>query len=338
MLKKWLLFCICALMPLLGLCGCEDNARKVKIGVSMGVGSATRWQREKAFMEERAKELGADIEVRLNLTDKPKTQAEDCLELLSEGIDVLIITPRNVRNVLDILEYARQRNVKVLSYARAVMGGNVELFIGYDTYKIGQSMGQHLTEKVYRGDIIILKGDENDFNTPLLYYGAMKYISPLIEQGDLKVILDTYVPKWSPAEAQKLVKEAVAANGNRVDAIFASNDQLAGAAAEALRELNVTGHVVITGMDAELPAVKRILAGTQDATVYMDLKELAYAAVDEAYNIAKKKKINANSELDNDSPNKINAFLINGRVVTRENIDKVLIEPGHFAKEDIYSK
>ena len=204
--------------------------------------------------------------------------------------------------------------------------------------KIGQNMGQHLTEKVYHGDIIVLKGDVNDFNTPFLYYGAMKYIKPLIENGKLNMVLDAYVPKWSPAEAKKLVKEAVAANGNRIDAIFASNDRLAGAAAEALEELHVTNHAVITGMDAELAAIKRILAGTQDATIYMDLRELAYAAVDEAYNLATKKKVNVNSELGNDGSNKINAFLINGKVVTRENINKVLIEPGHFTKEDIYSE
>lgn len=332
--KRWL-SCLCALLLLLSLNGCEDESRKVKIGVSISVGGAARWQKDMAFMEKRAKELGADIELRLNLPDSPKTQTEDCLEMLSNGIDVLILTPSNVHKVDQLLTYAKQKGVKVVSYARAAAGGNVDLFVGYDCYKIGQSMGQHLSEKIYRGDIILLKGDENDFNTPLLYYGAMKYIKPLIESGDLKPILDVYVPKWSPAEAKRLVKEAVAANGNRVDAIFASNDRLAGAGAEALKELGVGNHVVITGMDAELAAVKRIIAGTQDATVYMDLKELAYAAVDEAYNIATEKRVNVNSELGN-STDKINAFLINGKVVTRENIDKVLIEPGHFTKEEVY--
>ena len=209
MLKKWL-SCICAAILLLGLGGCEDNSRKVKIGVSIGAGGAARWQKDMAFMQERAKALGADIELRLYLPDSSKTQAEDCLEMLSDGIDVLIITPNNTRKVDDVLMYAKQKNTKVVSYARAVMGGNVDLFVGYDCYKIGQNMGQHLTEKVYHGDIIVLKGDVNDFNTPFLYYGAMKYIKPLIENGKLNMVLDAYVPKWSPAEAKKLVKEAVA--------------------------------------------------------------------------------------------------------------------------------
>lgn len=45
MLKKWL-SCICAAILLLGLGGCEDNSRKVKIGVSIGAGGAARWQKE----------------------------------------------------------------------------------------------------------------------------------------------------------------------------------------------------------------------------------------------------------------------------------------------------
>ena len=212
MLKKWL-SCICAAILLLGLGGCEDNSRKVKIGVSIGAGGAARWQKDMAFMQERAKALGADIELRLNLPDSSKTQAEDCLEMLSDGIDVLIITPNNTRKVDDVLMYAKQKNTKVVSYARAVMGGNVDLFVGYDCYKIGQNMGQHLTEKVYHGDIIVLKGDVNDFNTPFLYYGAMKYIKPLIENGKLNMVLDAYVPKWSPTVSMRSSPPMIASPG-----------------------------------------------------------------------------------------------------------------------------
>ena len=94
--------------------------------------------------------------------------------------------------------------------------------------------------------------------------------------------------------------------------------------------------MIITGMDAETPALKRLLKGTQDATVYMDLKSMAYTAVNEAYNMATKKKPNVNSEFDNESKFKIDAFLINGKLITRENIDRVLIAPGHFTHEQIY--
>lgn len=140
MLKKWL-SCICAAILLLGLGGCEDNSRKVKIGVSIGAGGAARWQKDMAFMQERAKALGADIELRLNLPDSSKTQAEDCLEMLSDGIDVLIITPNNTRKVDDVLMYAKQKNTKVVSYARAVMGATSTFSSGTTAIRSGRTWG-----------------------------------------------------------------------------------------------------------------------------------------------------------------------------------------------------
>ena len=67
--------------------------------------------------------------------------------MLSDGIDVLIITPSNTRKVDDVLMYAKQKNTKVVS--RRAGPCSVDLFVG-TFHKIGQNMGQHLTEKVYQ--------------------------------------------------------------------------------------------------------------------------------------------------------------------------------------------
>lgn len=336
MRKYCAFFMFCALV--LGLMGCEKEKPKPKVGVSFGVGVASRWQKEKTFMEERAAQLGMDIEARLNLSDNSRTQTEDCFEMIASGIDVLIYTPRNVRSVDEVVTYAKQHNVKIISYARAAMGQSVDLYVGYDTYKIGKSMGQYLVEKVYRGDIIVLRGDSNDFNATMINYGAMKHIKPLIDKGDFRLVAEVHVPDWSPDAAKNIVRQALLNNGKKIDAIFAPNDKLAGASVEVLQELGITHPVVITGMDAELAAIKRIAAGTQDITVYLDLRDLAYTAVDEAYNLATKKKVNVNSEFDNESTKKINAYLVNGKVVTKENIVKILIEPGYFSREQVYGK
>ena len=330
---KYLLFCI--LCPLLLLGGCE-TAPPPKIGISFGVGEATRWPAELGYMVEGAKVLGMRTDVRLNKTDKPKTQTEDCFDLINSGIAVLILVPRDARKADEILAYAKSKNVKVLSYARAVLGENIDFFVGYDTYKIGQTLGLHLVEKVYKGNLAILKGDRNDFNTALLYTGGMKFIQPLVDQGDLKLILDDYVDGWSPAAAKAMLKEAIAKSGGTLDAVFAPNDLLAGAAAEAVQEMGLKNHVVIVGMDAELAAVRRLARGTQEATVYMDLKAMAYTAVNEAYNLAVDKKNSINSKFNNDSDFKIDAYLINGKLITRENLDALLIDSGVYTREQVY--
>ncbi len=316
------------------LSGCSTKEDAVKIGVSFGVGSASRWPQEQGYMEERAKELGDEIEVRLNTTDTPKTQQEDCFEMIDSGIDVLILTPRDVNNTEEILAYAKKKNVKVVNYARVVLGDNVDLFVGYDSGRIGQSMGQYLSEKVYEGDYIILRGDSGDYNATLLYEGAMRYIDSI--RGSINILMDEAVPGWSADTAKEMVKNAVAQNGNRVNAILAPNDKLAGACADALTELGVTTPVVITGMDAELDAVKRIVGGRQDMTVYMDLKDLARKAVEEADKMGRNQEVDVNADFNNQGESTVASYLINGQVVTKQNIDKILIDKGYYTKEEVY--
>lgn len=333
MLKK--LLCVVLPVILLACClpGCTA-AKTIKIGVSFGVGAAARWEKEEGYMKDRAKELGVEIETRLNRTDEPKTQQDDCFELIDSGIDVLLLTPRDVTKVSEILAYAKEKGVYVISYARVVLGEKVDLFVGYDSNRIGQKMGQYLTETVYKGDYILLRGDTGDNNATLLYEGAMRYIDTV--KDSINVLADESVTGWSPDEAKRIVTEAVSGNGNHVDAILAPNDAIAGACAEALKDLGVTEHVVITGMDSELEAAKRIVAGQQDMTVYMDLKELACTAVDEAVHMARGEKVNVNAEFDNRSGETIDANLITGEIVTKEKLDKVLIDSGFFTKEQVY--
>ena len=103
MLKK--IVCIMGAVAIFILAvGCSSEPQKPKLGVSFGVGGATRWVKEKQFMEDRAKELGADITVRFNTTDTPKTWREDCFELIDSGINVLIMIPRDLRQVDDIVD------------------------------------------------------------------------------------------------------------------------------------------------------------------------------------------------------------------------------------------
>lgn len=329
------LFCAAALV-LSTLSGCGGGKQTIKIGVSFGVGPALRWEQEAAYMEARAQELDAEIEVRLNRTDEPKNQQEDCFELIDSGIDVLVLTPRDVTKVGDILDYAREKKVPVISYARVVLGQQVDLFVGYDSSRIGQDLGRYLSEMVYEGDYLILWGDPGDNNATLLGEGAMRYIEAL---GDsINIIGNEAVNGWSPDEAKKIVLDTVGKNGNHVDAILAPNDKIAGACAEALAELGVTEHVVITGMDAEPDAARRIVAGTQDVTIYMDLKELATTAIDQAVKLAKGEKPDVNSPFDNQSGETINANLITGRLITAKNIDSILIESGYLTREQVYGE
>lgn len=91
--------------------GCDD-APKPKIGISFGVGEAKRWPAEKGYMEERAQELGMEVETRFNKADAPKTQMQDCFELIDSGISVLILIPRDAGKRTKSSRMRRKRTLR----------------------------------------------------------------------------------------------------------------------------------------------------------------------------------------------------------------------------------
>ncbi|WP_211218794.1 hypothetical protein [Laribacter hongkongensis] len=74
---------VCWLMSVF-LWGCSENTAKEKVGISFGVGEAKRWPYEMEMMKGHAKELGLEVDARLNKNEKEKSQKSDCedLELL----------------------------------------------------------------------------------------------------------------------------------------------------------------------------------------------------------------------------------------------------------------
>lgn len=321
---------------LFSLGACASAPKTIKIGASMGVGGAARWPQELAYMQARADELGIEFEGRLSTDEEAQPQFEDCKALIDSGIDVLLLTPRKVDSVSEILAYAAEHKVKVISYARCVMNDPIDLYIGFDTNQIGRLLGKYLSEVVYEGDYILLRGDPGDFNTEPLYAGAMTYIEPMTKEG-VNIIFDDYVPGWSADTAKQLVMEAVQKNGGKVDAILAPNDGLAGGAVEGLIAAGVDpATVAVTGMDAELSALQRIVTDAQNITVNLDLKELASSAVDQAAAVARGEKVEVNTAVENGSGAPVSAFLVSGKTVTRENLDRLFIDTGIYTRDEIY--
>lgn len=334
-----LLLCLCAVLLALVVSGCSifEKQPSKKIGISFGAGPAARWAQERVFMEEHAKSLGLEPIVRFNTTDKPKTQQEDCKELIDSGISVLIIMPRDGRNFTETVKYARSKNVKVIAYARPFINQNADLFIGYDNYRLGQTEGLYAIEMVRNGNYIILKGDKADNNSIALYDGIMKHVQPATASG-VNIILDDFVPGWSPEKAKDMVRAALIKNNKKIGAILAPNDKIAGASIEVLKELGITNRVIVTGMDGELPAIKRIANDEQHMSVYLHLKDFAITAVDQAKSFIDKKEFSVNSEFVGENGLKTPSYLVSGKVITKETINKFIIEPGVYTKEQVYGK
>lgn len=322
---------------LLFLSACQRPQKKVFIGVSVSAMNAVRWDRDVFFMEKRAKELGAKIEMIVSDSD-PEQQYEECKGLIDQGIDVLILTPGSAIKAADIVKYAHENKVKVISYDRVVLFEPVDLIVTFDGNKVGEIQGKYLIETVDEGNYVILLGDEGDTNSMLLYDGAMKYIEPLVKSGKIQILTQENVPDWSSEEAGKIIQKILKKYPDGIDGILAPNDTIAGGCHDALVKAGVDRDVAITGMDADLEALKRIIRGEQDITVFKDIRVLASTSVEQAVKLGKREKPDSNSILDNLSSVPAITLYIEPQLVTKENIERVLIQSSYYTKEEVYTE
>ena len=160
----------------------------------------------------------------------------------------------------------------------------------------------------------------------------MNILEPLIDNGDITLVYDQYTPKWSPETARDNFSNFLNAN-NEVDAIIAANDGTAGGVIDALG--NQASNIPVSGQDAELAGVKRIVSGTQTMTVFKSINLIAEKAAEMAMKVASGENIDTDTTVNNESKD-VPATLLTPISVTEENIVETIIKENHLTKEEIF--
>jgi len=310
----------------------------VKIGLSLPTQREERWVKDRQAMVEEAKKKGLDLRVQVTDNDASK-QVAQCENLLSQGIKVLILAPHDASSASGIIDRAVKAGVKVISYDRLVTDSPLDYYyLSFDNVKVGELQGDFITKKVPKGTYIVLAGSPTDNNAKLFREGAMKFIQPLVQKGDIKIAMDQFVKDWQPSEAQKLCEQALTAAGNKVDAVLAPNDGTAGGCIQALAAQGLAGKVPITGQDAELAGAIRVVQGTQSMTVFKDTRALARKAIEMAEELAAGKTVDTQGKVVNNNKKDVPSVLLTPVIVSKDNLDQVLIASGYLKKEQVYRK
>jgi len=257
--------------------------------------------------------------------------------MLAKEIQLLILIPYDAQKSSSIIEEAHKKNVKVISYDRLVMNSDVDMYLTFDNEKVGELMGKAITEAVPKGNYVFLEGAPNDRNCFYVTKGAMKYIQPLINKGDVKIVFQDSVINWKPENAFNLMNKAIEENPNNINGVFAPNDGTAGACIEALTNHSLAGKIPVTGQDSEVSAVRRILSGTQLMTVFKDTRELGKKSVEIAKKMIYGEEFEISTKLNNGTKDVPTVFLT-PEAVTNQNIDELLIKSGYLSKESVYTK
>lgn len=307
--------------------------KKIVIGLSLPTQREERWVRDKKSMMDEAKKLGVTLKVQVSDTDVAQ-QASQVENLISQGIDILILAPVDGTASAASVDKAHKAGIKVLSYDRLIMGSTPDLYLSFDNEKVGKLQGQYITKKVPKGNYIVMSGAPTDNNAALFLKGAMSYIQPLVDKGDIKIVTKLGVDNWEPKNAEKIVEDALTKANNDVQAILAPNDGTAGGAIVALKAQKLDGKVPVTGQDSEVTAAQRIVEGTQSMTIFKDTRVLGQKTIQAAIDMVNGKKIATNGQVVNNGKINVPSLLLTPIVVDKANIDKVLIASGYMKKSD----
>ncbi len=308
-------------------------AEKVSIGFSMDTLKEERWQRDKALVEQYAREAGAEIDTQVANSDDA-TQSKQAETLLTKGVNVLIVAPHNGVAAAAIVNMAKQRGVPVISYDRLIRNSEPDLYVSHQVEKMGEMQGQYALQRVPKGNYILIGGAETDNNALLLRKGQERVLKDAIDRKDINVVSDLYAKDWQPKEAQRITEDALTRAGGKIDAIVASNDGTAGGAIAGLPP-NMVGKVLVTGQDAELAAIQRIVEGRQTMTIYKPIAPLAKSAVDSAVKLARCEKIDAPDRVNNGKID-VPSILHEPQTVDAANVLDTVVKDGYHKFEDVY--
>jgi D-xylose transport system substrate-binding protein len=313
----------------------QADAQHPKIGFSIDDLRVERWTRDRDYFTQAAEQLGAKVYVQ-SADASEQRQIAQIENLIARGVDVLVIVPYNATVLNNAIREAKKAKIKVVSYDRLILNADVDAYISFDNKAVGEMQAQSLVQVRPKGSYYLLGGAPTDNNAKILREGQMKVLQPLVDKGDIKIVGKQWVKDWSQSEAMAIVENALTANANKIDAVVASNDGTAGGAIQALASQKLAGKVAVSGQDADLAAVRRVVAGTQTMTVYKPLKEIASSAAKLAIQLVRGEKPVYNAQLDNGFK-KVDSMLLKPVLLNKANVDLV-VKDGFYTAAQVAGK
>ena len=309
-------------------------AAKPKIGFVLSTMQEERYQRDKEVFIKTVNALGGEV-VFASCNNSEQTQAAEVDNLLSKGIQVLVIQPVNGDTATPFVKQAKQDGVKVVDYDRLIKNVEIDAYVTEDSFKVGQLQAEAAVKFTQaKGNYVILMGQAGHSVAEARTSGVM---SVLKKHPQIKIVLKQYHPGWSPKLAMETTENVLTQHKNNIQAIIANNSGMAHGAVQALEEQKLTGKVFVAGADADLSAIQNIVSGKQQFEVFISINDMARRAGEVAMELAQGKEIQFDSKVNNGFGD---VKTINGPVypVDKAQVESRIIKTGFHSADAVYGK
>lgn len=321
-------------------CGGDDETGKdsFTIGLLLPSRAVPRWeQSDRPLIEKRLKELCPRCAVEYaNAENDPMRQRQQVTSMITKGARVLILDAVDTKAIRSSLQEAHEAGVPVVAYDR-LAEGPISGYVSFDGAKVGRLQGEALLkameDRAKSGDVVVMNGDPSSPNETWYKRGALSVLA-----GKVKVGRSYDIMRWSTDSAHANMTAAVAALGpERIGGVLAANDSIAAGAIAALKSAGVSELPPVTGQDADLDAVQRIVKGEQYMTVYKPFRAEADAAAAMAVALGRGEDLSGVARTTTDSPTneRIPTVLLTPSAVMVGDIEKTLVKGGMYTIDEI---
>lgn len=370
--KKLLVSLLGAAMVASLVSGCgagKKNGKKV-IGIAMPTKSLERWNRDGSYLKEKFEAKGYEVSLKFS-DNKIDQQVKDIEGLVADDVDLLVVAAIDGEALTNALKEAKEEEIPVISYDRLIKNTDaISYYVSFDNYKVGQLQGEFVRDQLDLDNaagpfnIEFTAGDPADNNATFFFNGAYEALQSYIDSGKLVIpsgqkTFDTVATKeWKTENAMNRFQNILASNytDKQLDVALCSNDSTALGVVQAIdTDYAGSNSVIVTGQDGDEANLKNIVDGKQTMTVYKAVANEAVATIDLGEAILKGEKPGADliekagwkssfdvtyddQQYDN-GVKKVPSYLLTPTVVTKDNIQKELIDTGYYTMgEDGYPK
>jgi putative multiple sugar transport system substrate-binding protein len=324
------------------------------VGILMPTRSSGRWASDGQLIASSLTALGRQTDLEFAEEDIP-VQVEQIDRMIARGARVLVVAALDGTTLTDILLKAGAANIRVIAYGTFIMESPaVDYYVTFDSFKAGVLQAQSIETRLGLGtgtgpfNIELFAGDPDDIDAEIMFMGAMSVLQPYIDKGKLVVrsgqtkLGQVATIHFDPADAGARMETIANSNyeNDRIDAILSPSDSMSQAIVASLKAGGYYSAAspapVITGLGAEAPSIKSILAGEQTSTVFEDSRLLAAQAATMANQILGGGSVDTNDTKTYDNGAKIvPSFLVDPVGVDRANVQKELVDSGYYEASDL---
>ncbi|MFE4667166.1 sugar ABC transporter substrate-binding protein [Streptomyces sp. NPDC056716] len=309
----------------------------IKVGLLLPENKTARYEKfDRPLIEKKIKELtNNEAEIQYNnARQDANLQAQQVDTMITNKVDVLILDAVDAKAIKNSVQKAVDAGIEVVAYDR-LAEGPISAYTSFDNVEVGKTQGEallaELGDKAGDGEIVMMNGSVTDPNAAMFKEGAHSVLD-----GKVTVGKEYDTKEWSPDNANANMEAAISAIGkDNIVGVYSANDGMAGGIITALKAAGID--VPVTGQDAELAAVQRIVAGEQFMSVYKPYAPEADAAAEMAVALAKGEPLDAvaKDKVSSDSATDVPSVLVPVTSLTQDNINDTVIKDGVYTAAEI---